>query len=127
MRVINIILIFLSVFFAQTWDNHPELEWKYFETEHFIFYFHKETERSALEAKKIAEIIYDSVTSLYNFYPDGQTKGTSHFEKEFYSIINEYINKYGVEQTNSYWGTYCYEHFPCNLHVRHVGDWCRKK
>ena len=64
---------------------------------------------------------------LYEFYPDGQTKGTSHFEKEFYSIINEYINKFGVEKTNQYWGTYCYEHFPCNLHVRHLGDWCRKR
>ena len=73
MRFINIILFFLAVVFSQTWDNHSELEWKFFETEHFIFYFHNETERTALEAKEVAESIYESVTSLYDFYPDTKT------------------------------------------------------
>ena len=48
MKYIRIILIFLASIFAQSWDNHSELNWKFFETEHFIFYFHKETERTAL-------------------------------------------------------------------------------
>ena len=73
MKYIGIILIFLASIFAQTWDNHSELNWKFFETEHFIFYFHKETERTALEAKEVAEAIYEPVTSLYNFYPDTKT------------------------------------------------------
>ena len=44
-----------------------------FETDHFIFYFHKETERSAIEASKVAELIYKPVTDLYNFYPKSKT------------------------------------------------------
>ena len=68
-------IFFITLTFSQTWDNHPELNWKSFETENFIFYFHGGTQRSALEASKVAEIIYDPITSLYDFYP-----------KSFYSI-----------------------------------------
>ena len=71
--MIYVIIIFFSLSFSQTWFNHPELDWKSFETEHFIFYFHKETERTALEASKVAEIIYNPVTSLYDFYPEDKT------------------------------------------------------
>ena len=71
MRFYYIILI--SMIFCQSWDNHSELNWKSFETEHFIFYFHDETERTALEAAKVAEIIYEPVTSLYQFYPEDKT------------------------------------------------------
>ena len=63
----------LSLIFSQSWNNHPELNWQSFETEHFVFYFHKETKRTAIEASKVAEIIYEPVTSLYNFHPDSKT------------------------------------------------------
>ena len=66
-------IFFITLTFSQTWDNHPELNWKSFETENFIFYFHDGTQRSALEASKVAEIIYDPITSLYDFYPKSKT------------------------------------------------------
>ena len=67
------IYYFLSVVFSQSWHNHPELNWQTFETEHFVFYFHDETERSANEAAEIAEKIYKPITDLYQFYPDDKT------------------------------------------------------
>ena len=66
-------IFFLCVAISQTWDNHPELDWKSFETDHFVFYFHEGTERSALEASKVAELIYEPVTSLYDYYPKTKT------------------------------------------------------
>ncbi len=66
-------IFFVTFTLSQTWDNHPELDWKSFETENFIFYFHDGTQRSALEASKVAEIIYDPITSLYDFYPKSKT------------------------------------------------------
>ena len=65
--------IILSIIFSQFSDNHPELNWMFFETEHFVFYFHKETERSAIEASKVAELIYKPITDLYNFHPNSKT------------------------------------------------------
>ena len=67
------IIILFCLAITQSWDNHPELNWKTFETENFVFYFHEGTERSALEASKVAEIIYEPVTSLYDFYPSSKT------------------------------------------------------
>ena len=72
MKLISFIFL-LSMMIAQVWDNHPELDWKNFETEHFVFYFHEGTERSALEASKVAELIYTPVTSLYDYYPKTKT------------------------------------------------------
>ena len=69
------IYCFITSFFVfcQSMNNHPELDWMSFETEHFIFYFHKETARSAVEASKVAELIYAPVTDLYGFYPSSKT------------------------------------------------------
>ena len=72
MRYFYLTFIF-SLMFSQSWDNHPELNWQSFETEHFVFYFHEGTERSAIETSKVAEIIYEPVTALYDFYPDSKT------------------------------------------------------
>ena len=55
-------MLLFSIVYCQGWHNHPELEWQSFETDHFVIYFHKETERSALEASKVAELISSSVT-----------------------------------------------------------------
>ena len=47
----NLLLIIISLFsisHAQLkWYNHPELDWKTLETEHFKIHFHQGTERSA--------------------------------------------------------------------------------
>ena len=71
MRIYCFIVSFFV--FCQSMNNHPELDWMSFETEHFIFYFHKETARSAIEASKVAELIYAPVTDLYGFYPSSKT------------------------------------------------------
>ena len=64
--------LLFAVLFPQSWYNHPELNWHTFETEHFIFHYHDETERSAREAATVAETIYEPVTSLYQFEPDSK-------------------------------------------------------
>ena len=69
---INLIIIFVFTFStisAQEIYNHPELEWKSFETEHFVVHFHQGTFRTANIIGKIAEDIYEPVTSLYNYKP----------------------------------------------------------
>ena len=66
-------LFLLSYIFPQSWHNHPELEWREFETEHFIFHYHNETERSCREAATVAESIYFPVTQFYDFEPDSKT------------------------------------------------------
>ena len=89
MALVAIILSFfiLSFIVSQFSDNHPELDWQYFETEHFIFYFHEETERTAIEASKVAELIYKPVTDLYGFHPKTKT-----------SVILKDVNDYGASR-----------------------------
>lgn len=48
---------------------HPELEWKTIETEHFFVHYHDGAERTARVTAKIAEEIYEPVTSLYGHVP----------------------------------------------------------
>ena len=70
---IYIILFSFHLFPQLDWYNHPQLDWKELETEHFIICFHDETKRSAIETAAIVEKIYDKVTSLYDFYPKNKT------------------------------------------------------
>ena len=65
-----LILLFSAPAVAQEAINHPELEWKTIETEHFFVHFHEGTERTARATAKIAEEIYAPLTSLYNHEPD---------------------------------------------------------
>ncbi|MBN2600630.1 MAG: PD40 domain-containing protein [Candidatus Marinimicrobia bacterium] len=53
--------------------NHPELEWKTFETEHFEIHYHQGAEWTALKTAEIAESVYDPITSFYNYKPDQKT------------------------------------------------------
>jgi hypothetical protein len=52
--------------------NHPELRWFTLETEHFAVHFHEGTERTAREVARIAESIYQPITSLYGYEPEGK-------------------------------------------------------
>ena len=70
---ISLILFSFYLFPQLDWYNHPELDWKEIETEHFIICFHDETKRSAAETAIIVEEIYHKVTRLYDFYPDEKT------------------------------------------------------
>jgi len=70
----TVFLLFFSIAnnsFAQyANDNHPELDWFTFETEHFFVHFHNGAERTAKLTGKIAEEIYEPVTELYQYQPD---------------------------------------------------------
>ncbi|HTK81379.1 MAG TPA: DPP IV N-terminal domain-containing protein [Bacteroidota bacterium] len=57
---------------AQDEFYHPELEWRSIETDHFFVHYHLGTERTARIVAKIAEEIYEPVTTLYNHKPDGK-------------------------------------------------------
>lgn len=50
-------------------NNHPELQWYTIETEHFYVHFHEGAERSARVIAKVAEDVYEPVTTLYDFRP----------------------------------------------------------
>ncbi|RMF60970.1 MAG: biopolymer transporter Tol, partial [Calditrichaeota bacterium] len=52
--------------------NHPELHWQSIETEHFFVHFHDGAERTARVVAKIAEQVYEPVTSLYRYKPGGR-------------------------------------------------------
>jgi len=49
--------------------HHPELSWKTIETAHFLVHYHEGAERSARVVAKVAEEIYEPVTSLYEHTP----------------------------------------------------------
>ncbi len=55
-------------------QNHPELKWYTFESEHFIFHYHEGTERSARMALTVSEEIYPYVTGLYQWAPKEKTQ-----------------------------------------------------
>ncbi|HTY01478.1 MAG TPA: biopolymer transporter Tol [Bacteroidota bacterium] len=57
---------------AQDDFYHPELNWRTIETEHFYVLFHDGEERTARVIAKVAEDIYEPVTSLYRHEPDGK-------------------------------------------------------
>lgn len=50
--------------------NHPELNWKTFETDHFFIHYHQDEIRSARLVAKIAEDIYEPIVGLYQYEPD---------------------------------------------------------
>ncbi|MCG2761528.1 MAG: DPP IV N-terminal domain-containing protein, partial [Candidatus Delongbacteria bacterium] len=60
--------------------NHPELVWKTYETEHFIFHYHNGTERSTLRFADVGEKVYKPITELYNYVPP----------KKLHIIINDF-------------------------------------
>ncbi len=59
---------------AQPRFNHPELEWKTIETEHFSVTYHKGVENSARRVAKIAEEIYRPITELYDHAPENPVR-----------------------------------------------------
>ena len=66
-------IFLVSGIFSQSWYNHPELIWKTYETEHFIFHYHEGTENTVTEAAIVAENIYKPITDYYNFKPKTKT------------------------------------------------------
>ncbi len=72
LSIVCCLLAFKGVAFAQEDFYHPELDWRTIETEHFYVHYHIGTERTARIVAKVAEEIYEPVTSLYNHKPDGK-------------------------------------------------------
>ncbi|MDZ7373794.1 MAG: hypothetical protein ONB23_07460 [candidate division KSB1 bacterium] len=52
--------------------NHPELRWFTLSTPHFEVHFHEGTERTAREVARIAEAVYEPITDLYGYRPEGK-------------------------------------------------------
>ncbi len=72
MRYIILPFALLSLVSGQGF-NHPELEWKTIEGEHFIVHYHQNTEWTANEALHVADDIYPGITSLYRYAPEDKT------------------------------------------------------
>jgi len=66
-------MFIINLVFPQSWYNHPELDWRTIETDHFLIHYHDETTRSAQETAAIAEKIYEPITSFYEFEPKSKT------------------------------------------------------
>jgi hypothetical protein len=73
MRTLGAVLLVLPGIHAAAQEedfHHPELTWRTIETAHFLVHFHDGEERSARVVAKVAEEIYEPVTSLYGHEPD---------------------------------------------------------
>lgn len=68
-----VLLLLVQTVFSQDGDYvHPELDWFSIETEHFKVHFHEGAERTARVVAKIAEDIYQPITDMYDWRPDGK-------------------------------------------------------
>lgn len=69
-RIIVLIFLFNLNLFSQFNEFYPELNWYTIETEHFSVHFHNGAERTAKVIAKIAEEIYEPITSFYGYKPE---------------------------------------------------------
>ena len=72
--LIRICLAMILGFIPAVGQNHPELNWKVFETEHFRVFYHQGLENAAQRAGKIAEEAYGPVTTLYDYEPNEKVR-----------------------------------------------------
>ncbi|MCX8056500.1 MAG: biopolymer transporter Tol [Ignavibacteria bacterium] len=56
--------------FSQFNEYYPEVKWFTIKTEHFSVHFHEGAERTAKVVAKIAEEIYEPITSFYGYKPE---------------------------------------------------------
>ena len=66
-------LSLISIIYTQGHYNHPEINWRTFETDNFQIHFYESTEGTAREGAFIAEKIYPFITNLYEFKPKEKT------------------------------------------------------
>lgn len=59
-----------SVFGQFVEYNHPELDWRTIETDHYYVHYHQHESRTARLVAKIAEDVYEPLTDLYQYEPD---------------------------------------------------------
>lgn len=56
--------------FAQFTEFHPELNWYSIKGKHCVVHFHDNSERTARVVAKIADEVWDPITSLYEYQPE---------------------------------------------------------
>ncbi|MEJ5304512.1 MAG: biopolymer transporter Tol [Ignavibacteria bacterium] len=69
---VTLIFLVLSAYStnAQFNEYYPEVNWYTIETKHFSVHFHEGAERTAKVIAKIAEEIYEPITSFYGYKPE---------------------------------------------------------
>ncbi len=72
--LLSVLLILTTLRAQPEAFNHPELQWKTIETEHFLVHYHQGTVRTANLVAKIAEEVYPYVTGLYQYAPKEKTE-----------------------------------------------------
>ena len=69
------VFFFLLACSSAAWpQNHPELEWRLLETEHFRVLYHQGLEAAAARAAEVAEQAYGPVTRLYGYEPGSKVR-----------------------------------------------------
>jgi len=68
--LIFFVLVISKISFAQFTQFHPELNWYTIKGKHIQVHYHDGAERTARVIAKIADEVWDPITSLYNYEPD---------------------------------------------------------
>ena len=70
-----LVVLLLGVLGTPAWtQNHPELDWRVIESDHFRVMYHQGLEIAAARAVKIAEGAYDPITQFYDYKPDEKVR-----------------------------------------------------
>ena len=64
LKRIFIYIILAHFIYAQEYYNHPEINWRTFETDNFQIHFYESTEGTAREGAFVAEKIYPFIIKL---------------------------------------------------------------
>ena len=72
MKFISFIFFSLTLS-AQVQYNHPEIDWRTFETENFRIHYYADTELSARKGAFIAESIFEPIVKMYQYRPNDKT------------------------------------------------------
>lgn len=64
------LFIFVNFIYSQFDEFDPDYNWYSIKGENVIVHFHEETERTARTVLKIADEVWDPITSLYGYEPD---------------------------------------------------------
>ncbi|PID30882.1 MAG: hypothetical protein CR982_00765 [Candidatus Cloacimonadota bacterium] len=93
LREFILIVLLFAISIVQGGNNHPELKWYSFETEHFVYHYHNGTERTANETANVAEHVYDTITDIYDHK----------FDDKIHVVIkdyDDYANGYAAYYNN---------------------------
>lgn len=69
-KYISIFFLFPILVHAQFNEYEPDYEWLTIKGEHVYVHYHPEAERTARTVLKIAEEVWEPITSLYEYEPE---------------------------------------------------------